>query len=92
MNGYRELMRRKLLEEIYEGLSPEDKRVFVQLTLQDKGWEEILRALRVQKVEMDEIRENVSRQTWVSDFSSNLVGNAVWDGLIWLGSRLFRKL
>ena len=92
MNAYRELMRRKLLEEVYESLSPEDKRTFLQLTMQNKSWNDVLSALQQQKREIDEIHEKVSNQTWLSDFSSNIAGNAVWDGLIWLGSRLFRKL
>ena len=39
-----------------------------------------------------EIDRKVSRQTWLSDLSSNLVGNAIWDGLLFIGSRLIRKL
>ena len=31
----RELMRRKLLEDMYDRMSEEEKRTFVQLTLQD---------------------------------------------------------
>lgn len=39
-----------------------------------------------------EINRKVSRQTWWSDFSSNIAGNAVFDGLVWLASRLIKKL
>lgn len=92
MSAYRELMRRKLLEEIYDGLSPEDRRAFIRLTMEDKNWSEISQALQKQGREIDEIHDKVSRQTWLSDFSSNLAGNAVWDGLVWLGSRILRKL
>ncbi len=90
MNAYRELMRRKLLEEIYDGLSDEDKRTFIQLTMQDKSWSEIAQALQHQGREIDEIHEKVSKQTWLSDFSSNIAGNALWDGLVWLGTKLIR--
>lgn len=92
MNAYRELIRKKLLEEVYDGLSPEDKRTFVQLTLQDKGWNDVLQSLDRQEHQIGDIHKKVAKQTWLSDFSSNLAGNAVWDGLIWIGSRLFRKL
>lgn len=92
MNGYRELMRRKLLEEVYNNLSPEDKRLFVKMTFEDRNWNEIMDAINRQGHELDEVHEKVRRQTWFSDFSSNIAGNAVWDGLVWLGSRLFRKL
>ena len=53
MNAYCELMRRKLLEEVYEGLSPEDKRLFVQLTMQDKSWSEIAQALQQQQAQLN---------------------------------------
>ena len=92
MSPCRELMRHKLLEEIYDGLSPEDRRAFIRLTMEDKDWSEISQTLHKQGREIDEIHAKVSRQTWLSDFSSNLAGNAVWDGLVWLGSRLLRKL
>ena len=79
---YRELMRRKLLEEIYDKMSDEEKRAFVQLSAQNKDSEEIRRAL-------EEIRK---RQSWVLDFSSNVAGNAVWDGLVWLVKYIIRKV
>jgi hypothetical protein len=89
MNAYRELMRRKLLEEIYEGLSPDDKRIFVQLTMQDKSWSEIAQALQQQKTQLDRIEKN---QNWAVDFGSDVAANLFTDGLIWLGSELFKKL
>lgn len=89
MNAYRELMRRKLLEEIYEGLSEEDKRTFVQLTIQDKSWQEIAQALAQQKAQLDRIEKS---QNWYVDFGSDVAANFLTDGLIWLGSKIFRKL
>ena len=92
MSAYRELMRRKLLEDMYDRMTPEEKRTFVQLTLQDRSREEILQALQSQKQQIADIDQKVSRQTWLSDFSSNIAGNAVWDGAVWLFSRLIHKL
>lgn len=89
MNAYRELMRRKLLEEIYNGLDDKDKRLFVQLTMQDKSWSEIAQALAQQKMQLDRIEKN---QNWVVDFGSDVAANFLTDGLIWLGSKLFKKL
>lgn len=39
-----------------------------------------------------EINRKVSQRTWWSDFSSNIAGNAVFDGAVWLVSRLIKKL
>ena len=41
---------------------------------------------------LQDIDRKVSRHTWLSDFSSNIAGNAVWDGFVWLASRLIRRL
>lgn len=42
--------------------------------------------------EIAEIHDKVSKQTWLSDFSSNIAGNAVWGGAVWVASQLLRKL
>lgn len=87
MNSYRALMRMKLLEDIYNKLSEEDKRTFVQLTMQDKGYSDIMQALQHQRTELADIKKG---QSWWLDLSSNVVGNAAWDGLVWLGTKLFK--
>jgi hypothetical protein len=89
---YRELMRRKLLEEMYDKMSDEDKRTYAQLTMQDKDHHEIMQALNRQQSSMDDVQQQISQHGWLSDFSSNIAGNAVWDGAVWLVSRLLRKL
>ena len=85
--GYRELMRRQLLERIYNKMSPEEQRTFVQLTLQDKDHQEIMSAL-------NEIRQKAesNHHSWLSDFGANVAGNAVFDGAVWLLSKLVRRL
>lgn len=91
-NPYRQMMRRRLLEEMYDRLSPEEKRTFLHLSAEDAPAERILQALQSQRREIGEIHRKVARQTWLSDFSSNIAGNAVWDGLIWIGRALIRRL
>ena len=88
MRGYRELMRRQLLERIYDKMSEEEKRTFVQLTLQDKSHTEIMEALSRQRAQLDKIEK---KQNWLTDFGSDIAANFLTDGLIWLGSRLFKK-
>ena len=90
MNAYRELMRRKLLEEIYEGLSEEDKRTFVQLTMQDKSWSEIAQALQRQEAKIDDVSRRIGKYPFASDLAANVAGNAITDGLIWLGRKLIK--
>jgi len=87
MNGYRELIRRKLLEQMYEKMSDEERRTFVQFSMQDKEHREIMQALQEINDKADK-----NRPSWLNDFSANIAGNAVFDGAVWLLSKLIRKL
>ena len=86
---YSELMRRKLLEDIYNKMSDEEKRTFVQLTLQDKSHQEIMEALSRQRAQLESIEK---KQNWVTDFGSDVAANFLTDGLIFFGRKLFGKL
>ena len=87
MSEYRKMMRRKLLEEMYDKMSFEEKRLFAQLTIQEKSSEEIKQALAGISKQVED-----SRHSWVQDLSANIAGNAIFDGLVWIGSRLFRGI
>ena len=41
---------------------------------------------------LEEINRKLSRKGWWWDFSSNLAGNAAWDGILLLASKFIRKL
>ena len=86
---YTGLIRRKLLEDIYDRLSDDEKRLFVQLTMQNKTGDEILQALAQQKAQLERIEKS---QNWVVDFGSDIAANLLTDSLIWLCGKLFRKL
>ena len=85
--GYRELMRRKLLEEMYDKMSPEEKRMFVQLTIEDKDHTEIMNALGSLSKQVEK-----SRPSWLSNFGANIAGNAAFDGAMWLLNRLYKAI
>ena len=89
MSGYRELMRRKLLEEIYDKLTPEEKLAYVQLTMQDKDHREIMDALSQQRADLEAIKR---KQNWVTDYGSDLLANFTSAGIIWLGSKLIKGI
>ena len=86
--SYRELMRRQLLERIYDKMSDEEKRIFVQLTLQDKSHTEIMQTLSQQQALLEKIDK---KQNGLVDFGSDVAANFLTDGLIWLGSKLFKR-
>ena len=82
---YKGYMRRKLLDEMYDKMSADEKRLFVQMTMQNKSNEEILQALQSQKNDIEDIRR---RQSWWLDLSANVVGSGIYD----LAMRMFRML
>ena len=84
------LMRRRLLEDIYDRMTDEEKRLFVQLTLQQRSAEEIKKILGQQSLQLEDIRRR--QQTFSQDFLSNILGNAAWDGALWLMGRLGKLL
>lgn len=49
----------------------------------------LLRALRRQD---DMLRQIRRRQSWWSDLSSNVAGNAIFDGAVWLISKLIKRI
>lgn len=84
------LMRRKLLEEMYERMTEDEKKLFVQMTMQQRSTDEILAALQQQQAQLQDLRKH--QQTFGEDFLSNILGNATWDGAAWLIGRLARLI
>ena len=83
-------MRRKLLESIYDRMTEEEKRLFIQMTMQQQSAEEIKAALREQSEQLRNLQKR--QQTFTEDFASNIAGNAVWTGAEWIINRLARLL
>ena len=83
------LMRRKLLEDLYERMTDDEKKLFVQMTMQQRSADEILAALQQQSAQLQDLRSR--QQTFGQDFLSNILGNATWDGAVWLLGKLLKK-
>ena len=81
-------MRRKILEDIYDRMSDDEKRLFIQMTMQNKSHSEIMAALQQQQTQLAKLQR--TQQTFGEDFLSNIAGNAAWEGLVWIARRLFR--
>lgn len=84
------LLRRQLLESIYDKMSPEEKRMFAMMSLQQRSADEILQALQRQHADISRMAGKMERQSWWTDFSSDILANFTTDGMIWLVRRLFR--
>lgn len=86
----KEMMRRKLLEDMYDRMTDEEKRTFVMLTMQDKSHEEIMKAIGSQRAQIERMAKKVERQNWYTDFGSDVAANFFTDGIIWLVRKLVR--
>lgn len=83
------LMRKKLLEDIYDRMTDDEKKLFVQMTMQQRSTDDILRTLQQQSAQLSQLQRN--QQTFAQDFASNILGNATWDGALWLMGKLLNK-
>ena len=80
-------MRRKLFEEIYDRLSDEEKRLYIQLSMQDRDHQEIMKALS----ELNNKADN-NHHSFASDLLANISGNAIFDGVVYITSKLIKKI
>ena len=81
-------LRRQLLESIYAKMSDDEKRLFIQMSMQNRSHSEIMAALQQQQAQLTDLRKR--QQTFGEDFASNIAGNAAWEALVFLAKRLFR--
>ena len=96
------LMRRRLLEEMYDRMSDGERRLFVMMTMQQRSADEILdaiaerrhreqmQALCEHRDQMDRMERRLERQSWLTDFGSDVAANLFTDGLIFLARRLLK--
>ena len=98
------LMRRKLLEEIYDKMTDEEKRIFAMMTMQNKSNDEILQAIqqrstsgrllptgRKNQQHLQHLVEHADRDQWYKAFGSDVAANVLTTSTFWLLSKLFAK-
>ena len=85
------LMRRKLLEELYDRMTDEDKRTFALMTMQDKSADDILQAIRQNRQHLEHLVEHADRDRWYTAFGSDVAANVLTTSAFWLLGKLFNK-
>ena len=80
------LARRKMLEGIYDRMTDDERKLFVQMTMQQKSTSEILQALEQQSQKLERLQR--TQQTFAQDFASNILGNVAFEGAAWILRRL----
>lgn len=89
-NAYRAYMRKKLLECIYDKMTLEEKNLFIRLSLENKDHREIMAALAQQRNQLNNVAQKIEKQSWLTDFGSDVAANFLTDGIIYLVRRLFK--
>lgn len=85
------LMRRRLLEEMYDRMTDEDKRTFALMTMQDKSADDILQAIRQNRQQLEHLVEHADRDRWYTAFGSDVAANVLTTSAFWLLGKLFDK-
>ena len=85
------LMRRQLLEKIYDRMTDEEKRTFVLLTMQNRSTQEIMQAIQQQHVQINRMADKIEKQNWYTDFGSDVAANVLTTSAFWLLGKLFAK-
>lgn len=85
------LMRRKLLEDMYDRMTDEEKRLFVMMTMQDRSSDEILQAIRQNRQRLEHLVEHADRDQWYKAFGSDVAANVLTTSAFWLLGKLFAK-
>ena len=85
------LMRRKLLEQMYDRMTDEEKRLFAMMTMQNKSNGEILQAIQQNQQHLQRLVEHADRDQWYKAFGSDVAANVLTTSAFWLLGKLFAK-
>ena len=85
------MMRRRLLEDIYDRMTDDEKRLFVQMTMQNRSTEEIMRQLKINEQHLEQLVEHANKDRWYVAFGSDVAANVLTTGTAWLLGKLFAK-
>jgi prephenate dehydrogenase len=85
------LMRRKLLEEMYDRMTDDEKKLFVQMTMQNRSNDEILRAIQQNRQHLERLVEHADKDRWYVAFGSDVAANVLTTSAFWLLGKLFHR-
>lgn len=85
------LVRQRMLEEIYNKMTDDEKRLFSMLYMQNTRYDEILRAIQQNQQHLQHLVQHTSRDQWYKAFGSDVAANVLTTSVFWLLSKLFSK-
>lgn len=90
--NYADFIRYKALKDAFGKLTDEDKKAIVRQSLDEERHREVMAMLNQQHSQISHIANKVGRQSWWMDFGSDVAANFFTDALIYLGSKVLKKL
>ena len=85
------LMRRKMLDGIYDKMTEEEKRLFAMLSMQNRSSDEILRAIQQNQQHLERLVEHVDQDQWYKSFGADVAANVLTQSAFWILNKLFAK-
>lgn len=79
------------MEDIYDKMSDEEKRVFVMLVMQNKSADDIMRAVQQNQKHLERIVKHIEKDRWYVAFGSDVLANILTNSSFWLLEKLFTK-
>lgn len=85
------LLRRRLLEQMYDRMTDDEKRLFVQMSMQQRSSDEILQAIRQNQQHLEQLVEHANQDRWWVAFGSDVAANVLTNAGAWLMGRLLSR-
>lgn len=80
------------MQDILQKMTPEERQAYMANVVQQKQHKEVMDAIHAQDRQISQIIEKGSNNNWLASFTSDVLGNFTSIGILWLGSKLFKRL
>ena len=84
-----EIVRKRIIDGILERMTDQEMRDYLILSTISREHDEVMNAINEQGKQIDIISR---KNSWLYDFSANISANAVFNTLLYLGSRLIQNI
>ena len=82
-----------MLQDALEKMSPEERQSYIiQTSRQERQHQELMKALHAQDEQLAQIVSKTKDQNWLTSFTSDVLANFTSAGILWLGSKVLKKL
>jgi len=89
---YVDYIRLKALREAYDKLPEDEKRVLASRALEEQRHREVMAMLGEQRDQISRVAQKVNRQSWWTDFSSDILANFTTDAVIYILSKCMKRV